>query len=155
MKYEWDSSYYFPIFWKVVGLLHGNIGYAEGLQGEELPLSERYFLGGPTTIRGYEFRAIGPVDEDDRPYGGNKSLSFNVEVIFPLIQNFKGVIFYDTGNAWEEGDPYSFADLRASVGAGIRFFSPLGPIRLEYGWALDRMEGDKPGQFHFSVGAFF
>lgn len=155
MKYEWDSSYYFPIFWKVVGLLHGNIGYAEGLQGEELPLSERYFLGGPTTIRGYEFRAIGPVDEHDRPYGGNKSLSFNVEVIFPLIQNFKGVIFYDTGNAWEEGDPYSFADLRASVGAGIRFFSPLGPIRLEYGWALDRMEGDKPGQFHFSVGAFF
>ena len=155
MKYEADSSYYQPLFWKVVGVLHGSIGYGEGIGDHRLPLYERYFLGGPTTVRGYKFREVGPVDKDDQPYGGNKRLSFNVEAIFPLIETFKGVLFYDRGNAWGEGENMSLSEMRQGVGVGLRFFSPLGPIRLEYGWKLDRRRDESKGQFHFSVGAFF
>jgi outer membrane protein insertion porin family len=155
VKYEGDFSYYQPLFWKVVAVVHGNIGYADGLSGKELPISERYFLGGPTTVRGYDFRDIGPVDEDGEPYGGNKKLIFNVELIFPLIESFKGVLFYDRGNAWGEGDRFSLSDMRQGVGVGLRFFSPLGPIRLEYGWKIDRRRDESKGEFHFSVGAFF
>ncbi|MDH7500050.1 MAG: outer membrane protein assembly factor BamA, partial [candidate division NC10 bacterium] len=154
-KYEGDFSYYYPLFWKVVGVLHGNIGFAEGLGDQRLPVSERYFLGGPTTVRGYEFRDIGPVDENGEPYGGNKKLVFNAEIIFPLIENFKGVLFYDRGNAWEEGGHYSLSDMRQGVGVGLRFFSPLGPIRLEYGWKINPRKDESQGEFHFMVGAFF
>jgi len=155
MKYEGDFSYYHPLFWKVVGVVHGNIGFAEGLGDQELPVSERYFLGGPTTVRGYEFMDIGPVDENGEPYGGNKKLIFNVEIVFPLIENFKGVLFYDRGNAWAEGVDYSLSDMRQGAGVGLRFFSPLGPIRLEYGWKINPKKGESQGEFHFSVGAFF
>ena len=154
MKYEVDSSYYKPLFWKVIGVLHGNVGYGRGLGGQELPLSERYFLGGPTTVRGFEFRDIGPT-EHGTPTGGNKSLCFNVEMIFPLYETFKGVVFYDMGNAWDESHNYSLSHMRKSIGGGIRFFSPMGPIRLEYGFKLDRKSDEKMGQLHFSVGAFF
>jgi outer membrane protein insertion porin family len=154
MKCEVDSSYYKPLFWKVVGVLHGNLGYGLGLNGEELALSERYFLGGPTTVRGFEFRDIGPT-EHGTPIGGNKSLCFNVEMIFPLYETFKGVVFYDMGNAWDESHNYSLSHMRKSIGGGIRFFSPLGPIRLEYGFKLDRKSDEKMGELHFSVGAFF
>ena len=82
-------------------------------------------------------------------------MSFNAEVIFPLIETFKGVIFYDRGNAWGEGENMSLSEMRQGAGVGLRFFSPLGPIRLEYGWKLDRRRDESKGQFHFSVGAFF
>jgi outer membrane protein insertion porin family len=154
MKYEADSSYYKPLFWKVVGVLHGNIGYAHEMGGHDLPLSERYFLGGPTTIRGFEFRSIGPT-ENGLPFGGNKSLCFNAEAIFPLYETFKGVVFYDRGNAWGENHNYSLSSMRDSVGLGIRFFSPFGPIRLEYGFKVDRKKDEDMGELHFSVGAFF
>ena len=106
-------------------------------------------------MRGYDFQEVGPTDEDDQPYGGNKKLIFNFEIIFPLIENFKGVLFYDRGNAWEEGKNFSLTDMRQGAGVGLRFFSPLGPIRLEYGWKIGRKKDESQGEFHFLVGAFF
>jgi len=154
-KYEGDFSYYQPLYWKIVGLVHGNIGYVQSLAGSKIPVWERYFLGGPTTVRGFKFQEVGPRDEHGRPYGGNKKLIFNAELIFPLIETFKGVIFYDRGNSWGEGENFSLTDMREGVGVGLRFFSPLGPIRLEYGWKLDRRKDERRGEFHFMVGAFF
>ena len=81
---------------------------------------------------------------------------FNVECLFPLIKNagIKGVLFFDTGNAYDNGEELSFSDLKKSVGYGIRWQSPMGPIRLEYGYILDS-ERKGEGGWEFSMGAAF
>jgi len=79
-------------------------------------------------------------------------LIFNFELIFPIIKSagMKGVVFYDTGNTWD--GRYYLNDLRQTVGAGIRWYSPIGPLRLEYGYVLDRRENDSSGRWEFSIG---
>jgi len=78
----------------------------------------------------------------------------SVEFLFPLIKNagMKGLFFYDTGNTWETG--YHFDDLRQTAGAGIRWYSPIGPLRLEWGYVLDREEGESASRFEFTIGWF-
>jgi outer membrane protein insertion porin family len=84
--------------------------------------------------------------------GGTSMLIFNFELIFPIIKSagMKGVVFYDTGNTWD--GRYYLNDLRQTVGAGIRWYSPIGPLRLEYGYVLDRRENDSSGRWEFSIG---
>ena len=142
--------------------------------GREIPIDERFYLGGIRTLRGFKSREVGPrvrrlgnsVDpvtgeilstgEDFEYIGGTKDAYFNLEYLFPLVKDLglKGVLFYDTGNAWSEDQDY-FTDMRSSVGAGIRWFSPLGPLRLEWGKNLDPKEDEAASQFEFSIGNFF
>jgi outer membrane protein insertion porin family len=79
-------------------------------------------------------------------------LNFNGEFIFNLIKNagMKGVIFHDTGNAWESG--YHLNDMRRTAGVGIRWYSPIGPLRLEWGHVLDRKEGEPASRWEFTIG---
>ena len=81
---------------------------------------------------------------------------FNLEYIFPIDRDLglKGVLFYDTGNAWYESQDY-FEEMRHSVGAGIRWLSPLGPLRFEWGYNLDRYSDEKSSVFEFSIGKAF
>ena len=83
---------------------------------------------------------------------------FNLELVFPLIKNagMKGVVFYDAGNAWNYSGAYKFDDLRQSVGAGIRWYSPIGPLRLEYGYPIDNkgLSGNDSGRWEFTIGMF-
>jgi outer membrane protein insertion porin family len=78
----------------------------------------------------------------------------NAEFLFPLIKSagMKGVIFFDTGNAWESG--YQLGDLRKTAGAGIRWHSPIGPLRLEWGYVLDRKGTEPPSRWEFTIGMF-
>jgi outer membrane protein insertion porin family len=79
---------------------------------------------------------------------------FNVEFIFPLVKNagMKGVIFFDTGNTWGHG--YHLDDMRETAGAGVRWYSPIGPLRLEYGYVLDRKDDEPTGRWEFTIGMF-
>ncbi|MGV8058446.1 MAG: outer membrane protein assembly factor BamA [Smithellaceae bacterium] len=134
----------------------GRIGYIDGHNTDkpfpyDVPIFERYVLGGLTSIRGLQYVGIRNSGTSDA-LGGTTMLVINVELIFPFIKSagMKGVVFYDTGNTWDGG--YHPDDLRQTVGAGIRWYSPLGPLRLEYGYVLDRKESDSSGRWEFSIG---
>ncbi len=154
-KYILDHRHFLPFKWGTYFSVHGQIGYIKPWGGEDVPIDERFFLGGINSLRGFKSRHVGPMDGDDY-IGGVKEAYFNFEYIFPLAKDMglKGVVFFDTGNAWEDSESY-FSDMRYNVGAGIRWFSPMGPLRLELGYNLDPREDEDPTEWQFSIGRFF
>lgn len=151
-----ESAWFFPLpvsDW-VLGV-RGLAGVVRGWGGKEVPLFERFFLGGATTLRGQRTRSVGPRDATGNVIGGTEELLFNVELLIPVIPRLRLVLFFDAGNAYGFGQDFDPTDLRYGAGAGIRFFSPLGPLRLDWGYNLDRKAGEKAYQIHFTVGATF
>ena len=139
---------------------HGQVGYAQEIAGEKIPLDERFYLGGINTLRGFEPREVGPYDKANDDYTGGDTEAFaNFEMIFPLSKEIglKGVTFFDIGNAWDsKGGEYDvFTEWRYSVGAGIRWLSPLGPLRIEWGYNLDPYEWEDNSRLDFMIGRFF
>lgn len=158
----YEATYYHPLIGKFVGALHGEVNYASGYNGQEVPIFERYFMGGPNSLRGYTIKDVGPKTTDGNPLGGTESLLINAEVQYPFSKAFRGVLFYDRGNVYGSGpdmstttNHFDLTQMRQSVGAGIRFISPFGPIGFAYGIKLNRQPGEKPGEFHFSAGSSY
>ena len=135
----------------------GQIAYALALRGQELPIFERYFLGGEYTIRGLELRSVSPRDEQGFLVGGTKTLLFNFEYVYLLNPQLRLVLFYDAGNAFAETEHYSLTNLRSTAGFEFRFFVPMFnlPFRLIWGVNLHPLEWEKRSNFQFSVGSFF
>ncbi len=165
IKYIADTNHYYPIFLETIIHLHAQAGYIMENGGEEIPPFERFYLGGMNSVRGYEERTISPLYDDkdaSEGYeegdekGGNKSFFFNAEYLVPIHKEMGilGLVFFDTGNAWDDDETVDF-DLYSSVGAGVRWYSPLGPLRLEYGYPLDEIDNERKGRVEFSVGQFF
>jgi outer membrane protein insertion porin family len=150
-----SASYWQPIW--LDHILSGRVegGYGFGWDGERLPIFERFYLGGPNTIRGFKFRKVSPIDEAGVRIGGDTELLGNAEYIVPLPLNIRLAGFFDTGNVYGFGVRFDPTDLRYAAGAGVRWLSPFGPIRLDYGVNLDRRTGEEFGAFHFSVGSPF
>jgi outer membrane protein insertion porin family len=159
--------YRIPGFGPLVYSSGGTIAYGkgeEGLSGAEIPLVQRYFPGGINTVRGFETRTLGPRENtfnsqgeiiNNQAVGGTNELILQNELIFPIVQQLglRGVAFFDLGNAWFQKDGIDIGDLRYSVGGGVRWLSPFGPLRLELGVPLNR-KGDEDDQlFQFSFGA--
>jgi outer membrane protein insertion porin family len=157
-KYSLDLSQYFPLWGKLIGHLRGNIAYGDSFGSTPgLPVQERYFLGGINSVRGFKNYSISPKDPvTDNPEGGNKAFFINSEILFPLYAAMKmrGIVFFDMGNAFDEGTPFKWA-VKRSVGIGIRFTSPLGAIRLELGYNLAREYPEKREVLHFTAGTAF
>jgi outer membrane protein insertion porin family len=157
--FELENSLYYPLFdtgWgPFVFSMRNNFGYGETLDDDEFPLFRRYFPGGINSVRGYEARTLGPKDENGSEFGGSKQLVNNLEIIFPIISSagLKGVVFYDIGEAFDDDESIEFGELREAYGYGIRWISPLGPIRLEFGFPIDREEGEDSMVTQFSFGA--
>lgn len=157
-KYIGDTGWYFPLFWGTVGFLHARAGFVEKNPGGLLPDYERFYLGGINSLRGFDWRDISPVDEDGAKIGGNKFVQFNVEYLIPLVTQagLMGVIFFDTGDVYDNDEDIDFGNLRESAGGGIRWYSPIGPIRIEYGYILDPIEGEAGGgRWEFTMGSAF
>lgn len=155
IKGELDSGWFFPIK-NTTFMLRGRFGYAAGIWGEDLPLYERFYVGGIYTIRGLDWGDAGPKDEETGdPIGGTSELIFNIEYIFPIVteMKLKGVVFLDIGNSYESFD--NFGKFRYTAGAGIRWISPMGPIRVEWGYNLNRKSGEKASRLEFTFGSFF
>lgn len=150
---------YYPLlatsFGEFVFSWRTSVGYGESYGDEPFPLFKRYFPGGINSVRGYKNRTLGPKDENGNEYGGAKEFVNNLEVIFPLINSagFKGVVFYDAGNAFDDDESIDLGDLRQAYGYGIRWSSPVGPIRVEFGFPIDREEGESSMVTMFSFGA--
>jgi outer membrane protein insertion porin family len=157
-----ETSQYWPIWWKLVGHIRGNLLYGDSFGSTpNLPAQERFFLGGINTIRGFRTFTISPKDPTtDGATGGNKAWYTNTEVLFPLYEQLKmqGVVFFDIGNNLGEsstiGDLFTKRMYRAA-GVGIHFMSPLGAIRLEYGFNLSPQQGEKAGAIAFTAGSVF
>jgi len=156
-KYSGAVAGYYPLFWDIVFGAKGQIGFLQNNDDsdDKIPIYERYVLGGINSLRG--LRYVGPINPGTSDViGGTTMLTFSLELVFPLIKDagMKGVFFYDAGNTWNGG--YYPDDLRMTCGAGIRWYSPIGPLRLEYGYVLDRkgLNDDSTGRFEFTIGMF-
>ena len=161
-KASYEGSHYWPIIGKLVGMVHGEIAWADGYAADSLPAFERYYMGGPRSLRGYQIRNVGPKDSLGNPLGGNQSLLLNLELQYPFTKGLRGFAFYDRGQLYGGGDDTSttsttwdLAKMRDSIGAGVRFLSPFGPVGMAYGVKLDKATGEKSGEFHFSAGNSF
>lgn len=150
-----DVAYFQPVIWDTVlaGRVEG--GYGFGLGDENLPLFERFYLGGPNSIRSRKFRQVSPVDSSGTRIGGTSETLLNIEYIIPLFLGVRFATFFDAGNVYGFTKDFDLTDFRKAVGAGLRWQSPFGPIRVDYGFNLDRQAGESAGQFHFSVGSPF
>ncbi|WP_375772661.1 outer membrane protein assembly factor BamA [Archangium gephyra] len=176
-RYTAYSRLYFPLPLGAVFKTNATIGYIQQLDpNRPLPISELYYLGGINSVRGYLLRSISPSllapssGSPDAPIerlnvGGNKQLIVNLELEFPVFEKagIRGVVFFDAGNAFASNERF-FADrqdqklplgLFTSVGFGFRWFSPVGPLRFEWGIPLNKRPEDEPVLFEFTIGNFF
>jgi outer membrane protein insertion porin family len=157
MRYILESGWYFPLFWKTVGVLHGRIGYLQNLPMGALPAYEKFYLGGIDSLRGFKYADISPRDPvTNERIGGDKFTQVNVEYRFPLIKKLgvMGTVFFDAGNVYGSGQAF-FSSMRTAVGTGFRWFSPMGPLRVEWGYNLAPKPWEKHSSWEFTVGSQF
>ena len=178
-RYRLIERYYHPLIYGLVFKVNLSLGYIRATEPIHHPIaiSEKFFAGGINSLRGYVLRSISPTKKIasslepnattiDFPVGGNKELITNWEIEFPLLDSagVKGVVFYDAGNEFSEEENFFQSSQRGgnlplglfhSVGVGIRWFSPLGPLRFETGFPLTRRPTDDAYLFEFTIGNFF
>ncbi|OGP69794.1 MAG: outer membrane protein assembly factor BamA [Deltaproteobacteria bacterium RBG_13_58_19] len=159
LRYILESGYYHPLWWSTVGVIHGRMGYMQRLPWGELPAYEKFYLGGIDTIRGFKYAEISPRDPRTlERIGGEKFVQLNLEYRFPIPMlqrfGFLGVVFFDAGNVYANNVNY-FSSLRTSVGTGFRWFSPMGPLRVEWGYNLKPKSFEKNNAWEFTVGSSF
>ena len=120
-----------------------------------VPLSERFFAGGSTTLRGFEQNAVGPIGRDDVPAGGEAMLVINNELRLPLLSIFDGVVFSDVGNVFPRVADFSLSDLRKTAGVGLRDCDALVPFARRLRRVARPPAGERRGRFYFSLGQAF
>ena len=148
-------TYFQPVWFGHIMSGRAEGGYGFGFGDERLPVFERFFLGGPNSIRSFKTRQISPTDEFGTRIGGTTEVLGNVEYLIPLPFDIRLAAFFDIGNVYGFKTKFDLTDLRKAAGGGIRWVSPFGAIRLDYGFNLDRRPGEKAANFHFSVGSPF
>ena len=149
---------FFPIGERVVLSVAGRLGLAWTLgEGEPalVPITERFFAGGATTLRGFELDRAGPLDERGFPLGGNLLVIGNIEVRFPIFGSLRGAVFSDHGGVYSEVRSFRAENLNHDVGAGLRWNTPVGPIRFDYGIRIGDIGEESRGRWHFTIGHAF
>jgi outer membrane protein insertion porin family len=155
-KYSLDIIKYTPLPFDTRHSIRVRYGDAVGIDGHPIPLTERFFVGGINTMRGFVFGRAGPVTQFNSLLGGNKQLIFNNDFIFTISSDAKlnGVIFFDYGKGFNDDESLSF-HLRKSAGLEMRWISPFGPLRAAYGINLDPKPSERKGVFEFTIGSLF
>lgn len=134
---------------------------AESIQGAafaEIPIDNRVFNGGPNSVRAFAMRELGPVTAGGTPLGGTAAVFASAELSRVILPNLEWAVFFDSGSLdlRESNRPFHFSpDFRHAVGVGLRYLLPFGPLRLDYGYNLDRREGEDRGQVHVTAGFAF
>ena len=171
------ASWFYPIVGDLVVNLRGNIGFIQGYNNVEVPLSEKFFVGGIKTVRGFDYGYAGPVEQDEErlwdddgniatpkvlyttiggePIGALNMVAFSTEFLYPLSKaiGLRAAAFYDIGKGFDNWS--NITPLRHAVGVGIRWYSPFGPIRIDWGYNLDPKSWEKTNVWDFSMGAMF
>ncbi len=120
-----------------------------------VPSNELFLLGGDDTLRGFSRDSLGPVNAAGRPTGGRQRLVVNNEFRIGLIDNFKWVFFHDMGFLTNSFGAVTLGQLRHSAGFGLHYITPIGPIKADYGFIIDRQPGEHVGRFHLTFGYIF
>ncbi len=153
------ASYDLPLNFGSVLEVSLRTGFAKAYGNTDgVPIFERFFAGGATTIRGYNERKVGPIDAvSNDPIGGESMLIGNLEYTIPLIDFLKFATFIDTGNVWSKVRDFASGGLKSGAGIGLRVKTPIGPINLDYGYPLNDEPGEdsRSGKFYFSVSRGF
>jgi len=156
-----QNSYYRQLAGPVQMVAAFRLGFLIPFAGDRsIPLSERFFAGGSSSLRGFETDRAGPLDPNDQPVGGNALLIGNLEGRLPLFSRLALAGFYDTGNVFTRARDIRFANFSHTLGMGLRIRTPLGPIRIDYGINMNLSDhlksiGYKAGHFFFTIGPLF
>ncbi|WP_179137711.1 outer membrane protein assembly factor BamA [Candidatus Entotheonella palauensis] len=157
-KFELEGRHYLPIWWKMIfatRLVLGTIQPYSTTNSDEIPRNVRFFAGGPGSVRGFRLNRLGPLDSDDDPVGGNSLIEGSTELRFPIAGQLWGALFVDFGNVYTKPFTYRLNDLRYAAGPGIRYITPIGPIRLDIGFVIDPRSNEDTARLEFSIGQAF
>lgn len=160
-KASYQHQRYIPLTRRYTLALNGELGYATGYNGRQLPFFKNFYAGGIGTVRGYEPSSLGPTDTSTgNRLGGNRRLIVSAEVLFPMpgIGQDKSVrlgAFVDGGQVWGVGERMNLGDLRYSFGLAIAWHSPVGPLKFSFGQPIGKKEGDKLQRLQFQLGTIF
>ncbi|MDB6175254.1 MAG: Surface antigen [Chthoniobacteraceae bacterium] len=146
-------SYYHPIGKKLALALGARGGFISPFT--DVPIDERFFSGGATTVRSFTERSLGPKDNHRNPIGGELFTVFNAEVTFPIVKALQGAVFVDAGNVIGKSADAGLQEMRYAIGLGLRYKLPIGPLRLDYGVNPNPKNGESFGAFHFTFGFAF
>ena len=160
VKADYQYQQYVPLTKQYTLALNGEVGWGHGLNGQPFPVFKNFYSGGLGSVRGFEQSTLGPRDVTGAFTGGTRKITLNTEFItpFPGAGNDRTLRlfgFMDVGGLYGDGDPIRATDLRASVGVGLSWISPLGPLRFAYAFPFRKKAGDRIERFQFQVGTTF
>jgi outer membrane protein insertion porin family len=150
-----QTSWFFPLPLSTTLNLRGQAGVISPYGRKTLPIYEKFFVGGINTVRGFEYGTAGPVDINDEPIGARKMVVFNTELIFPISREIglKGALFFDVGKGFDRWS--QITPLRFGAGPGVRWYSPFGPIHIDFGFNLNPKKGEKGHVLEFTAGTVY
>ena len=161
-----EGRYFMSVANRAVVALRVRGGSIDGTgesEADSVPFYKRYFLGGSTNLRGWGRFDVSPLTDGGNPIGGYSFTVFSTELRVPIWRNLGAVLFLDGGNVWTNPLDFNFNDLRYDIGPGIRYNTPIGPIRADLGFQLNPIPGlhvngepeTRNFRFHFSIGQAF
>ncbi len=153
---------YFPLSKKYTFGINAELGWGKGLSGRPYPIFKNFYGGGlgGGTVRGFEQNSLGPVDVTGAFIGGNRRLNINAELYLPVPgtgndRTLRLFTYFDAGNVWGELEKVRFGDLRSSVGVGLSWVSPVGPLKISYGTPINKRPEDRIQRLQFQIGTAF
>jgi outer membrane protein insertion porin family/translocation and assembly module TamA len=151
-----EGRYYRRLWWQIILATRLELGTIQPYgDTEQVPFNVRFFAGGPGSVRGFALNRLGPLDDEGNPIGGSSLIEGGLEVRFPIVGQLGGVVFVDFGNVFEDAFTYRLDDLRYAIGPGLRYNTPVGPVRADFGIIIDRRTGEDFGRFELSIGQAF
>jgi outer membrane translocation and assembly module TamA len=142
----------------MVGVMGLRLGVGQSFRDDKdalIPITERFFVGGANTLRGFGLDKASPKTPQGKPVGGNILTLLNFELRFPVFGKLGGVIFSDNGTVYRRLKVIELLNWRSNVGFGFRYDTPLGPLRVDWGFKVDIREGEPPSRLHVSLGHAF
>jgi len=152
VKIEGQASHFATLMGSVVLATSLNVGHIEPLGDSDVPLQEVYFVGGNRSVRGYSEDGLGPHNAEGEPLGGLDKIVTNFELRFPVWRFVRGVVFCDSGQLAADFSQLKFIEQMFTVGAGVRLLTPVGPVRLDWGYKLEPVSWERRYRWHFSFG---
>ncbi|MFN3375648.1 MAG: outer membrane protein assembly factor BamA [Burkholderiaceae bacterium] len=160
VRANYQYQQYIPLNKRFTVAFNGELGLGKGMNGRPFPVFKNFYSGGLGSVRGFDQGTLGPRDVTGASLGGPKKLTLNAELIAPFPgagndRTLRVFTFADVGNVYGENEKISFADMRASVGLGLSWISPLGPLRLAFAQPVRKFAGDKIQKLQFQIGTSF
>lgn len=159
-KLMYQHQLYYPVSSSTTLLLNGEVGVAGGYDGKQLPFFKNFYAGGPGSVRGYASSSLGPRDSSNAVLGGTRRVIGGAELLmpFPGMEKEKSIHlsgFIDGGAVYGPGDLPGSAGMRYSAGVAFAWTSPVGPLKFNYAWPLNKQPVDKVERFQFTLGSTF